>query len=266
MNPADYQSFTGDLVARLSQDSRVVGLVAIGSMAAVSRQPDDWSDHDFWVVAHPATAAEVRDDRSWLPHSDDVVVWFKETSHGRSAIYSDSHLVEYAVFEPDELAAVAVNEYRVLIDRGGVEERMVVAAARTATTPGKAPDDLFGTFLSQLTIGVTRYARGEMLSANHLIRGWAARTLTALIPSAVPAEREAILDNLDPNRRFEMAYPALGAEIMAAVDLPLLESASRLLDVAERALTGRVVAATPRAFDALRATIARASATSPNPV
>ncbi len=258
MNPVDYQTFTDDLVKRLSAQPLVIGLVAMGSMAAVSRQSDEWSDHDFWVVAERDAAAGLRDDRTWLPRSDDLVVWFAETVHGRSAIYSDGHLVEYAVFEPDELDGAPVNEYRVLIDRGGIEERMTAAALRTAATATKSPDDLFGTFLSQTTIGVTRFARGELLSANHLIRGWAATTLAALVATVVAAEMRGRLDNLDPNRRFEAAYPAIGRGIGEAVDLSLLDVAAALVDLAERELGSLVGAATPASFRAVRVTIARA--------
>ncbi len=258
MNRTDYDAYTSQLVANLSDDERVVGLVAVGSMAAVGKQPDEWSDHDFWVVAREGSAAEVRDDRGWLPQGSEIVVWFAESDHGRSVIYADGHLVEYAVFGPDEVDVTSANEYRVLIDRYGLETKMAEVEARTRDRHPHRADDLFGSFLAQLTIGITRHARGERLSANHLVRGWAARTLAELIARVVPPQQEGSTDNLDPNRRFETTYPGLGAEILAALDSPLLDCASTLVDLAERELTGRLDTATPAGFTALRTTLARA--------
>ena len=55
MEPPDIEAFTEGLVATLTADGRVLGLVALGSMAATDRSPDVWSDHDFWVVVVPGT-------------------------------------------------------------------------------------------------------------------------------------------------------------------------------------------------------------------
>ena len=66
MNRADYDRFTEHLRAWADVHSEVLGLVALGSMAGMRRQPDQWSDHDFWVVATDEAAAAIRDDRTWL--------------------------------------------------------------------------------------------------------------------------------------------------------------------------------------------------------
>lgn len=47
MDPNAYNQFTETLVGNLNRDERVLGLVAVGSMAATHHQPDEWSDHDF---------------------------------------------------------------------------------------------------------------------------------------------------------------------------------------------------------------------------
>jgi hypothetical protein len=48
-----YNQFTQGLVDNLSANERVLGLVAVGSMAATHHQPDAWSDHDFLIVTTP---------------------------------------------------------------------------------------------------------------------------------------------------------------------------------------------------------------------
>ena len=50
MQKAEYQDFTGTLLDKLTCDQRVIGLVALGSMAEQDYLPDLWSDHDFFVI------------------------------------------------------------------------------------------------------------------------------------------------------------------------------------------------------------------------
>jgi hypothetical protein len=49
MDAEGYERFTGRLQDSLTADDRVLGLVALGSMARQDTQPDRWSDHDFFV-------------------------------------------------------------------------------------------------------------------------------------------------------------------------------------------------------------------------
>lgn len=258
MEPAPFEAFTEALIANLSDDQTVLGLVALGSMAAIGRSPDAWSDHDFWVVAAPGTADSIRADRRWLPGAARIVVSFVESRHGRSVIYADGHLAEFAVFEPDDLDFTAANAYRVLIDRCGLEERMRAIVSRTKAAPGRTVEDLLGSFFAQITIGVNRHARGERLSGNHLVRGWAARSLAALHATLAEPALDTALDNLDPNRRFEQAYPEAAANILRALELSLVESADSLVDIAERLVAGQAANAGAEAFQAVRSTIERA--------
>jgi hypothetical protein len=261
MDVADHQRFTDDLVARLRADDRVTGLVALGSMAATERAPDEWSDHDFWVVTVDGAADAVRAETDWLPRPDDVVVTFAESAHGRSAIYADGHLVEYAVFDDHDVEIARANVYRILLDDCDLESRMAAMVVRT-TAEREADDptgsDRFGQFLAQLTIGVGRHGRGELLSAHELIRGRAVRTLTSLLASFVPADVEGRPDNLDPMRRFEQSHPSLAADLDDALHAPTLDCARSLLAIARRELLGRVTAVTPAAVGAVQATIDRA--------
>ena len=188
MDEVTYNRFTDELIEWANRDSRVVGLVALGSMAGGSRVPDEWSDHDFWVVANEADAEALRAERDWLPDSERIVVHFVDTEHGRSAIYDDGHLVEYAVFRNSELEIARANAFRVLVDRCDLENRMVSMAQRTAAAVGSDPtgESQVGRLLSQIVIGANRFGRGEVLSANSLIRGAATTTLLGLVSRFVP--------------------------------------------------------------------------------
>lgn len=186
----EYHEFTSTLHATLERDPRILGLVALGSMAERSRKPDAFSDHDFFVIAEDA--AGFRSSTSWLPRPDQIALWFQETPHGCKAVYDDGHLVEYAVFTPEELQLARVNEYRVLFDRERIEERMAALATRRDPVPDR--EWLHGMVLSHLLVAAARAKRGEVFSARWML-AHAFRFLIQLLGGGP--------DDLDPLRRFE---------------------------------------------------------------
>jgi hypothetical protein len=185
-----YKEFTRNLVETLTADPRVLGVVALGSMAERGRTPDAFSDHDFFVIANDAEP--LRATTEWLPDASNIALWFRETAHGCKAVYDDGHLVEFAVFTPDELQLARVNDYRVLLDRERIEERMSALAARTDAPPD--PQWLHGMFLSHILVASGRAQRGELASARWML-AHALRFLVQLLGGGN--------DTLDPLRRFD---------------------------------------------------------------
>ena len=239
MLAAEYQEFTDALVASLSSDERVSGLVALGSMAARDYQPDEWSDHDFFVITPTGLQEELRRDVSWLPRFEQIAYWYRETEHGLQVFYEDGHLLELAVFDLQEIGLAGVNRYRVLLDRGGVEERMADVAAATAARVPASDEHEFGKLLGCALVGAGRARRGEELSGGMFVKDLALRFLVVLLARTIPAERSALLDDLDPFRRFDLVHPELGAELVALTRLETVDAARGLLAIAERELRPR---------------------------
>jgi hypothetical protein len=242
MDPAAYQAFTAALAGRLAEDPDVLGLVALGSMSGEPPGPDAWSDHDFFVVTRPGAQERLRAGPGWLPAAERIVLWHRETAHGLKAVWDDGHLAELAVFDLDELALDRVNRYRVLLDRADVAPRMAaVRSATEARRAAEAPDPrwLGGQFLGELLVGAGRAARGERTSGHLRVRSAALAHLLALVHRLAPPAGGAVPDGLDVSRRVERAWPALAAELEAALALPVPAAARALLDAAERALGDR---------------------------
>ena len=254
MTPGAYVAFTQALLARLEADPRVLGLVALGSMARRDYEPDRWSDHDFFVITTPGEQESFRADQSWLPDPERIVLSYRETPHGVKALYEDGHLAEFAVFDLAELRVARVNRYRVLLDRADVEKRLADLAAATAANGDARADDewLLGQFLTGLLVGATRFARGERLSARVLVASHAARCLLILLARHVPSERRNLSDDLDPFRRFELVYPALGGELDALLRRETPAAALGLLDLCRRELAGRIPGFPSRAADVVK--------------
>ena len=258
MDAAAYAAFTDLLARRLDADPRVVGLVALGSTFGEGTPPDAFFDHDFFVVTHPGEEERYRKDLSWLPRADRIVLAHRETEHGLKVVLDDGHLLEFAVFDLQELGVARANRYAVLLDRGGVAKRMAEVAAK----PAGRPEDrwLSGQLLGNLLVGGGRAARGELLSARLFVAGHAAGHLLRLLARHVPAEEPVPLDDLDPFRRFEAAHPRLGAALNAALGLPPLDAAVALLDLAGRELATRVPEWPLAAADAVRKRLSEARA------
>ena len=255
VRPDEYRAFTHELTERLRNDERAIGLVAVGSMADRDYGSDEWSDHDFFVITSPGGQGELRNDLSWLPYFDRIALSFRETEHGVSVIYDEGHLLEFAVFDLDEIALAGVNRYRVLIDRGGVEERVELVAA----SPRPQLEDvfLFGKAVTAALVACGRGRRGETLSGAFMLT-WATTYLNRLLIRTLPAANASILDGFDSLRRFEHAYPELGAELAAIVRLDPAQGGPALLDVLERRLRPLRPDLPWPALEAVRARMSRA--------
>ena len=254
MESAEYQRFTEELRRSLEADERVVGLVALGSMAGRDYAPDAFSDHDFFVVTRPGEQEHFRTGTGWVPEAGRLVLWMRETAHGVKALLESGHLLEFAVFSAEELHLARVNRYRVLLDKGGVEEALAAVARHTAQQG--APEDgwLIGQFLTQLLIGAGRHARGERLSGHSRVKEEALRHLVRLLARHVRSEHAALLDDLDAVRRFERVFPRLGQELNEALGRETPRAALLLLELAERELKQPLAAGFPAgAFTAVRA-------------
>jgi hypothetical protein len=245
MHVEEYWQLTEALRERLAGEPDVLGLVALGSMSGDPPLPDDGSDHDFFVVTRPGAQERFRSRLDWLPNPDHVVLSFRETAHGVKALYRSAHLLEFAVFDPDELQVARVNRYRVLLDRADVTARMWAVREESArASAADRPDDgwLMGQLLTSLVVGAGRFRRGERLSAHQMVKVAALGHLVRLLARHVPAARPEGRDDLDPFRRFEAAWPGMGRELGEALLRELPEAASALLAVAVRELSGRLAA------------------------
>lgn len=248
-----YRSFTHQLRARLEPDARVLGLVALGSMAELGRTPDAWSDHDFFVITVAGVQESFRQDLSWLPESERIALKVRETAHGLKVLYEDGHLLEFAIFDEAELHLARVNDYRVLLDRAHVEADL--RHLRTKSSAEAASFDVeraFALFLSALWVGAGRTARGEVLSGSSFIKQHALEQLLRVLTHCLPTGSETRLDNLDPFRRFERAFPEQGRTLHHLLLQEPGLCARQLLSFAEEQLAHRMERYPAQAVRAVR--------------
>lgn len=223
MDTHAYNRVTTQICEWAQRHPSVVGVVAVGSTAAVSTAPDEWSDHDIVIVTYEGEASIVLNDLSWLPDAGRIVVQFAETEQGRSLVYEDGHLIELAVVDESDIDVLSISAYKPLLGPVWLHRRLEIIAQRTANQ--QAADDPDGThryrhLIKELIIGLGRFGRGEMFSANQRIRGSALTTLLSLIADFVPPA-VPVTDILDPHRRFEQAHPNEAARLRRALEAPI---------------------------------------------
>lgn len=64
MDAVGYRRLTEDLATWAVSEPAVVGLIAVGSTAAVTHDPDEWSDHDVFVITAAGASAGLLEDPS----------------------------------------------------------------------------------------------------------------------------------------------------------------------------------------------------------
>lgn len=214
----------------LAERADVVGLVGMGSTAERDRV-DEWSDHDLAVVTTDGLQDAYRSAGAWLPDPDDIALEVHEHHGGVKVVYDDGHVIEYGVANLDELASWAANAYDVRLDRGGVAATMAAIAARPVPEAPELQRDL-SLVLALTLIGVGRARRGEVLSANSLVRGAAATALLRAVAAGLTPDSGARFDSLDATRRFESGHPAVARRIADALAKDVEDCGRALVDIA----------------------------------
>jgi hypothetical protein len=259
LTPAEYDWLSECLRTRLENDPRVLALVALGSTAVPERR-DTYSDHDFWVVVTPGARTIFLENASWLPDTEAVVVSARARARFLVALYVTGHVLELGVFEPAELSEGELGAYRILFDRYGIDEQLNEIAMRSRGRPTPQEERWrYERLLVILLTGATRAARGEHLSAHKYITSFALDFLLGLLVRNKPSSQPELIDSLDPCRRFEQLQPAIAADLHAAVQLPAIEAALRLLDIAEYELQAVLPDYPTRAAEVVRSALCRLS-------
>ncbi|MFZ2957739.1 MAG: hypothetical protein WA705_12700 [Candidatus Ozemobacteraceae bacterium] len=239
MDLACYRKFTDELIVSLRCRHEVLALIALGSMAETGTFPDAWSDHDFFVITTPGTEEQLRRQLDWLPRHEEIAVSIRETEHGIKVLYQDSHLLEFAVFTPQQLQVASINQFRILFSHLPLDAVLADLATRSADharAETADPATLLGLFLCNLQVGYGRYQRGEHLSGHLFVKSHAFSQVLRLFHVLGRQVSGARSDNLNPARRFAEAFPGPAVELEAALCLPVPQAAQELLRIVRDSL------------------------------
>ncbi|MFT3889872.1 MAG: hypothetical protein QM713_17145 [Arachnia sp.] len=228
---ASFDRLTAALVDAARTTDGVTGLVFLGSASEPGRhRRDEWSDHDFFLVAEPGRGAEARASLDWLPERDRVVMTARDGAIGFTVLYDDGHVLEFALTEPSELSGIMAGDASVVVDDRAATTAEIIgrAQASAAASDRFDPENDIRLALVKILIGVGRLRRGELINGGQFVRTWAVNHLLRAIRGRFDGASVTARDTIDPTRRFETDYPVWAARIAAALDQPA-ELAARQL-------------------------------------
>jgi len=197
----------GDSLARTGHGLALLGLGSVGMELA---RLDAYSDLDFFVIVAPGYKMHFVTNLDWLSAAHPLVYTFKNTPDGYKVLFADGIYGEFAVFEPDELAHITFAPGRIVWQAAGFDATLCTPVARSA--PAKPLDAAWavGEALTCLYVGLTRYRRGEKLSAERFIQHYAVDRILELTPLVEP-EQPALRDVFSNERRYEQRFPTNAA-------------------------------------------------------
>jgi len=196
----------------LAESGRGLALLALGSCGRELDRLDEHSDLDFFAVVVPGAKAAFLDDLGWLARIRPIAFSYRNTPDGHKVLFDDGIFCEFAVFEPDELAAIPYAPGRVVWRADGFDSVRLEPRRPLPHVEASSAEWLLGEVLSNLYAGLCRFRRGERLAAMRLVQGTAVELALRL------AEQEqmgalAPRDPFNAERRFERRSPALAAEL-----------------------------------------------------
>ena len=204
VSPANLIERLEQIGSELARREGTLALLGLGSAGTERDRMDKFSDLDFFVIVEPGYKQRFIEDLGWLKAIAPLGYSFLNTPDGHKALYEDGVFCEFAVFEPQELSGIPFEAGQVVWHR---EEFDPASLAPAVTRPEfGAGDEAFvlGELLTNLYVGLGRYARGERLSACIFIQHYAVERLIALLELWGESAGEG--DSFSNDRRFEQRF------------------------------------------------------------
>jgi len=203
-----------DIAVALQRSGHAQALLALGSVGLERDRLDRYSDLDFFVIVDAGHKARYIDNLDWLEAAHPLAWHFRNTVDGHKALSRDGIFCEFAIFEPQELAAIPFAPGRVVWRRADVEES--IAIPRRPLPGAQLPDEswIVGEALSCLYVGLQRWHRGERLSAARMVQGHALDRLVELDALRLANSSSSVsVDPFSRERRLEQRQPDLAREL-----------------------------------------------------
>lgn len=199
-----------EIAGALAATGDGLALLGLGSVGAELDRLDEYSDLDYFAIVKQGCKGRFLTNTDWISRPRPVVYWFANTVDGFKYLYDDGIFCEMAVFEARELASIPFAAGRIVWRDPAFDPALL---APPPTKHDQRPVEwLLGEALTNLYVGLGRYHRGEKLSAQRFIQGYAVDRVLELAPHLAQAE-PVPADPFTPERRFEARYPTLAAHL-----------------------------------------------------
>jgi len=202
-----------DAIGRsLERAGHALALLGLGSVGVELERLDDDSDLDFFAIVEEGFKARFVEDLDWLAGACPIAYRYRNTADGHKVLFADGVFCEFAVFEPAELRSIPFARGRIVWKQPQVDPAIGIPARAGEPTPSRAVDWLLGEVLTNLYVGLSRFHRGEKLSALRSVQFHAVERALELAERVEP-ESPADRDPFSNERRYERRYPGMAQDL-----------------------------------------------------
>ena len=221
----------------LEKTGEALLLLGLGSVGNEIGRLDEYSDLDFFVIVKPTLKSRFIDQLDWLESVHPLAYSFKNTKDGYKILFADGIYGEFAVFEEEEMGNILFSPGRIVWKEPSFNNLDIVSPLRKASSIRQ--DSLcfaINEALTNLYVGLCRYARGEKFSGMKFIQNHALDNILSVL-HLIEKEVEYYPDIFGNERRVEKRFPefagVMGEMLQGYERVP--ESALIILDYLEEA-------------------------------
>ena len=200
--------------ASLAPTNKAVALIGLGSVGMEMDRLDQFSDLDFFVIVETGFKGEFLEDLGWLGSICPIAYCFRNTPDGYKLLFEDGVFCEFAVFEEPELHHIPFAPGRIVWKRSGAPDTLALPHRVQNGQGNPSLEWSLGEALTNLYVGISRFHRGEKLSAMRLVQCYAVDRVLELAERIEPSASSS-RDVFAPERRYEQRNPSV-AELLAS--------------------------------------------------
>lgn len=202
-----------EMVAHLKNTEGTLLLLGLGSIGAELARLDAYSDLDFFLIVEDGYKQRFIQNLDWLDAVHPLAYHFQNTVDGHKILYTDGIYAEFAVFEYGEMSKINYSGGRIVWKRDTFDASTLPMQNGPALNGKQAElDYCLNEALTNLYVGITRYARGEKLNATFFVESYALSHVLKVLHLLEPEQNEFV-DRYGLDRRLEVRHPAFAERL-----------------------------------------------------
>jgi lincosamide nucleotidyltransferase B/F len=202
-----------DIGKTLERKDGALLLLGLGSVGIEVVRLDEYSDLDFFVIVKKGFKKRFLDQLDWLEETHPLAYSFKNTSDGYKILFEDGIYGEYAVFEDWEFERITYIPIRIVWKEPSFMITDIGFTKETIPSPKKGSlDHPLNEALTNLYVGICRYARGEKLSAMRFVQSYAIDSIISVL-HLIEQEVDFFPDPFGNERRLEKRFPSFAERL-----------------------------------------------------
>lgn len=182
-------------------------LLGVGSTGLEIERMDDYSDLDFFVFVQNGYKQRFISLLDWLEEVYPLAYEFQNSEVGSKILFEDGIYCEYAIFEERDIPSISYKGGRVVWKHPRCD--LALSANGNVHVPNirrESIDHPLNEALTNLYVGLKRYARGEKLSAVRFIQSYSIDSILSML-HLVEQETDYYPDPYGNERRLEKRFP-----------------------------------------------------------